>query len=87
MNTRSVFDELLVLQYQSGDQKALDLLVKRYHAKLCRHAFWYTKDLDGAKDVVQESWRVIVNKMDGLRDPRAFESWVMSIVTRSVRSF
>lgn len=82
MTTQSVFDELLVLQYQSGDIKALDLLVKRYHTKLCRHAFWYIKDLDVAKDVVQEAWSVIIDKMGGLRDPKAFESWAMCIVTR-----
>lgn len=77
-----IVDSLLVLSYQSGDKKALALLVKRWHKRLCRHAFRYTKDMDEAKDVVQDSWRVILNKLHSLRDTNCFGSWVMTIVTR-----
>ncbi|WP_299530730.1 RNA polymerase sigma factor [Ulvibacterium sp.] len=87
MNPNKIFDALLVLQSQSGSKKALGLLVKRYHGKLCRHSYWYTHDLDAAKDIVQDSWSVIITKLPNIRDPNAFGSWAMRIVTRKSLDF
>lgn len=87
MNPNKIFDALLVLQYQSGDKKALGLLVKRHHTKLCRHSYWYTHDLDAAKDIVQDSWSIIITKLGSIRDPNAFGSWAMRIVTRKSLDF
>ncbi len=81
-NTDKIFDGLLVLQYQAGNKKALDLLVNRYQLKLCRHSYWYTRDHDAAKDIVQDSWSVILKKMEGLKAPNSFGNWAMRIVTR-----
>ncbi len=82
MKPQKVFDSFLVLQYQAGHKKALELLVKRHHKRLCRHAYWYIHDLDTSKDIVQDSWRTIVKKLYGLKDPNSFASWSMRIVTR-----
>lgn len=87
MSSNKIFDALLVLQYQSGDKKALGLLVKRHHTKLCRHSYWYTHDLDAAKDIVQDSWSIIITKLGSIRDPNAFGSWAMRIVTRKSLDF
>ena len=81
-NTKKIFDSLLVLQYQSGNKKALSILVNRHHPKLCKHAFWYTHDMDISKDIVQDSWSIIMRKIDSLRDPNSFGSWALRIVTR-----
>lgn len=81
-DTKKIFDALLILQYQSGNKKALSILVNRHHPRLCKHAFWYTHDMDVARDVVQDSWSVILKKIDTLRDPNLFGSWALRIVTR-----
>ena len=81
-DTNKIFDALLVLQYQSGNKKAFSLLVKRYHLKMCKHAYWYLHDLDISQDIVQESWGIIYKKMGNLRDANSFGSWAMRIVTR-----
>lgn len=86
-NTNKIFDALLVLQYKSGDKKALGLLVKRYHKKLCRHSNWYVKDADVAQDIVQDCWDVIIHKINSLRDANMFECWAMRIVTRKSLDF
>ncbi len=83
MKTQKVFDSFLVLQYQSGNKKALELLVSRHHKKLCRHAFWYVHDFDTSKDIVQDCWGTIINKLYGLKDPDSFGSWARRIVTRN----
>jgi len=87
MTPNKIFDALLVLQYQSGDKKALGMLVKRYHNRFCSHANWYLCDLDASKDVVQDCWGIIMNKVGSLRDPNSFSSWAMRIVTRKSIDF
>ena len=77
-----IFDALLVLKCQSGDRKALSLLINRWHVRLCRQASWYTKDLEEAKDIVQDSWRIIIQKIHSLKDADRFGSWATTIVTR-----
>ena len=77
-----IFDGLLVLQYQNGDKKALALLVKRWHVKMCKQAYWYTKNLDIAKDIAQDSWGVILKNMYSIKDTNSFGSWALTIVNR-----
>jgi len=87
MTPNKIFDALLVLQYQAGDKKALGMLVKRHHNRFCSHANWYLFDLDTSKDVVQDCWGIIMNKLSDLKDPNSFSSWAMRIVTRKSIDF
>lgn len=82
-----IFDGLLVLQYRSGVRKALSILVNKYHNKLCKHSYWYTHDVNASKDIVQDCWAIIIKKLDGLKDPNLFGSWVFRIVTRRSLDF
>lgn len=79
---RKVFDGLLVLQCQNGDKKAFSLLVQRWHPKLCKQAFFYSKDKEIAKDIVQDSWKIIIKKIYSLKEPNSFGSWALTIVNR-----
>ena len=87
MAKEKVFDALLVLQYRSGNKKALGLLVKRHHHQMCRHSYSFTRDIDSSKDIVQDCWSIIINKIDFLKDPNVFGSWAMRIVTRKSLDF
>ncbi len=78
-----IFDSLLVLQCQSGNKKAMTLLVKRWHKKLCKQAYWYTQDVEISKDIAQDSWSKIITKIKHLKDPNSFGSWALTIVTRN----
>ncbi len=77
-----IVDSWLVLNYQTGHKKSLAILVKRWHSKFCKQAYYYAKDIDIAKDIAQDSWRVIINKMNTLEDTNKFGSWGLAIVTR-----
>jgi RNA polymerase sigma factor (sigma-70 family) len=81
-NTDKIFDEWLVLQYRSGHNKALSLLAKRWNQKIIRQAYWHTQNLDASKDIAQESWYVIVRRINGLRDPQRFGVWALSITSK-----
>ena len=65
----------------------MELLVNRYHNKMCSHAYWYLHDFDTAQDIVQDCWGTIINKLHGLKDPNSFGSWAMRIVTRRSLDF
>jgi RNA polymerase sigma-70 factor (ECF subfamily) len=73
-------DGMLVLRYQTGDTTALPLLVKRWHKKFCNKAFWTVKDADIAKDIAQDSWKTIIEKINNLKDVNSFGTWASRIV-------
>ncbi len=75
-------DELLVLDWQSGDEKALRLLFDRWHTRLVRCARRLTQNDDGAADVVQETWLAMIRGIQSLDDPKTFPRWAYRIVTR-----
>lgn len=78
--TNLLNDSWLIEKYQSGQNSALALLVKRWHLKFCKQAYWYTRDYDSAKDIAQESWVIVIKKIDDLKDTKKFGSWALSIV-------
>ncbi|WP_046745837.1 RNA polymerase sigma factor [Kordia zhangzhouensis] len=72
----------LVRQYVLGNSEALTQLVKRFHKRFCNHAYYIVKDVEVAKDIAQDSWNVIMNKISKLQDPTQFKSWSLRIVHR-----
>lgn len=62
-NLENLTDTNLVLAYQSGNKKAFNVLVKKWHLQFCKFAFWMVKDADVAKDIAQESWKVIFDSL------------------------
>jgi len=73
-------DALLILQYRAGNTEVLSRLVKRHHKRFCEKAYWITKDKEMAKDVAQESWIIIINKLHTLEHPDSFRSWALRII-------
>lgn len=80
MKSNQSIDEELVEAYKAGDKSALATLVKRWHKVFCDKAYWLVKDKDAAKDIAQDSWTVIIQKIDTLNDPKQFKYWAFRIV-------
>lgn len=80
MKINPEIDEKLVLAYKAGDKKALAALVKRWHKLFCDKAYWLVKDKDVAKDIAQDSWTIIIHKIDRLKEPKQFKYWAYRIV-------
>tara|TARA_R100001369_G_scaffold30604_1_gene54434 strand:+ start:666 stop:1217 length:552 start_codon:yes stop_codon:yes gene_type:complete len=80
LKTDQSIDDTLVVAYRAGDKSALALLVKRWHKLFCDKAYWMVKDKDAAKDIAQDSWTVIIKKLDSLKDPKQFKYWAYRIV-------
>ncbi|PTX62627.1 RNA polymerase sigma-70 factor (ECF subfamily) [Kordia periserrulae] len=80
--TNDMSDSDLVAQYVQGNQQALAVLVKRFHKTFCNHAYWIVNDADVAKDIAQDSWKLIIDKVETLQKPARFKSWALRIVHR-----
>jgi len=77
-----IADELLVLDWQSGDERALRTLFDRWHPRLVGYARRLTQSEDGAADVVQEAWLAMLRGIRRLEDAKTFPRWAYRIVTR-----
>jgi RNA polymerase sigma-70 factor (ECF subfamily) len=85
--TGHIEDELLVLRCQGGDSEAFDALVRRWHARLWRHALRLTGSPEAAGDVVQETWAGVIRGLASLRIPSTFPGWVYRIATNKSRDW
>jgi len=73
-------DRFLILRYREGNAAVLPVLVKRYHKIFCEKAYWITKDKEIAKDIAQEGWIIIMNKLHTLENPDSFKSWAFRVI-------
>jgi RNA polymerase sigma-70 factor (ECF subfamily) len=76
-----IYERVLVVRCQAGDEAALAELVQRYSARL---AYFLRKVLgaaraDQADDLLQEVWLAVFRQLPRLADPQAFRAWVYRI--------
>jgi len=70
-----------------GDVEAFARLVRRWHARLLRHARYFTRDTEAAQDVAQDTWMAIVRGIRALHDPAHFRAWAFHIVANKARDW
>ena len=71
-----------VLRAQSGDEEALNELLKAIQEPLYRYIFNLVREQHLAEDILQEVFIRIYRKLGWLREPRVFRSWAYQIATR-----
>jgi len=69
-----------VLRAQAGDEDSLRGLIRLWTPRLVRHATRMVRDVNAARDVVQESWVSMARSLGSLDDPRRFGPWAYRIV-------
>jgi RNA polymerase sigma-70 factor (ECF subfamily) len=77
----NIEDQLLVMDAQDGDVRAMEQLVSRWQKRLWQHAFRLTSDNQAAWDVTQQSWLGIIKGLRKLHDPANFKAWAYRITT------
>ena len=77
-----LFDELLVVKAQQGDERALERLYLRWNNRLVRSARRYCGAEDTASDLAQECWIAILRGIGSLRDPTRFRSYAFTVLHR-----
>lgn len=74
-------DQLLVMEAQDGDVRAMEALARRWQKRLWRHALSLTDDPEAAWDVTQQTWLGIIKGLRRLNDPARFRAWAYRITT------
>jgi RNA polymerase sigma-70 factor (ECF subfamily) len=74
-----IYDALLVVRAQAGDQAAFVELVERYSPKLRYFMKKLLASADGADDALQDVWLDVFRHLPRLNDPQAFVAWLYRV--------
>ena len=77
-----LYEQVLVLRCQTGDEAAFAQLVERYGPRLRYYLQKAFGRRDGAEDAWQDVWFTVFRKVRGLADPGAFTPWLYQIARR-----
>ncbi|MCA8913632.1 MAG: RNA polymerase sigma factor [Planctomycetes bacterium] len=72
-------DEALIRQAQQGDHDAFGRLVERYYRAAYASAYGVLGNASDAEEIAQETFVQVFEKLDRLREPGAFTSWIWRI--------
>jgi RNA polymerase sigma-70 factor (ECF subfamily) len=72
-------DEALFDKYRTGDRTALARLVRRYQVPLYNFALRQVRSGSGAEDLVQETFRRVVQHANHFERAAPFKAWIYAI--------
>lgn len=70
---------LLVVRSQTGDSRACEELVYRYHDRVRYYVERLWGSTNGAADLVQDVWLEVIRGLGRLRHPGSFKPWLYRI--------
>ncbi|NKF21792.1 RNA polymerase sigma factor RpoE [Solimonas marina] len=82
----TVSDEQLVVRAQEGDQRAFELLVRKYQHKIVQLVSRLVGDGD-APDVAQETFIRAYRALNGFRGQSAFYTWLYRIGINTAKNY
>jgi RNA polymerase sigma-70 factor (ECF subfamily) len=74
-----LYESVLVLRCQTGDERAFVEIVGRYHCRLRSFLRQMLRDEHAAEDVLQDVWLDVFRKIHTLRDAGAFVGWLFQV--------
>ncbi|HYK74444.1 MAG TPA: sigma-70 family RNA polymerase sigma factor [Pseudoneobacillus sp.] len=77
----------LVKKAQRGDEKAFLSLFHQYEEDIYRTAFVYVKNQNDALDIVQETAYRSFSKINTLKNPQYFKTWLIKITINAALDF
>ena len=76
----------LLVRFRSGDERALEVLVRRHAPALHRLATAILGDNVLADDVVQETWLAALRGLEGFQGRSSVRSWLLAICANTART-
>jgi RNA polymerase sigma-70 factor (ECF subfamily) len=73
---QTIYEPVLVLRCQLGDERAFAEIVGRYHRRVHYYLRKMLGSADRADDAMQELWIDVFRSIPKLRDASAFSSWL-----------
>ncbi len=77
----------LVRRARSGDQEAFGELVRTYHARVYGLAYRMVNNMDDAKELEQQTWIKVWNKLHTFKEDAQFFTWLYRIGTNTCLDF
>ncbi len=74
-----LYEQVLVLRCQAGDDDAFTEIVRRYHDRLGYYVRRLLGEAGRADDVLQDVWLAVFRKLPRLRSPGALSVWLYRI--------
>jgi RNA polymerase sigma-70 factor (ECF subfamily) len=74
-----IFERLLVVRAQAGDEAAFSELVERFSPRLRYFLRKMLSSADGAEDALQDVWLDVLRHLPRLADPQALVAWLYRI--------
>lgn len=72
-------DQALVARYRRGDREAFAELVVRYQRPIYNAAFWILRSVDDARDIAQDVFLRVAERLDEFDSQHRFFSWIYRI--------
>jgi len=79
--------EEVILKAMNGDEEAFSQIYNTYNKYIFFMAFQYYGNRDIAEDIVQEVFIKVHNKIDTLKNPKSFNSWMYAITFRTCNNY
>ena len=79
-------DAELLAHAQRGDERALNLLVRRHQGGVYRFLLNFLRDEDQAADAAQNTFLRAIRRLDGFRGDSSFRTWLFSIARNEALS-
>jgi RNA polymerase sigma-70 factor (ECF subfamily) len=87
-STDRLYERVLVLRCQAGDEAAFAELMERYQPRLRYYLRKMLRDVQGAEDALQDVWLAVFRAVSRLADVGAFRAWLYRIARdRALRQF
>ncbi len=74
-----LYEQVLVLRCQTGDDAAFAELLERYDKRLGHYVRRLLHPAESVEDVLQDTWLAVYRKLPELRDPGAFKVWLYRV--------
>ncbi len=87
MHKQENSDENLVKAYLRGDQKSLDVLVKRYFRQIYFFVLKYARTPQDSEDITQEVFLKVWRHLKRFDQKKSFRAWVFTIAKNSALDF
>jgi RNA polymerase sigma-70 factor, ECF subfamily len=84
--TAPVDEGELLARLRSGDERAFEELVERYHGTMLGVARTYVKSAAVAEEVVQEAWLGVLNGIDRFERRSSLKTWILRILVNTAIS-
>jgi RNA polymerase sigma-70 factor (ECF subfamily) len=76
----------LARRLRSGDERAMRVLVERYHGAMVNLAKLYARNRASAEEIVQDSWVAVIEGIGRFEGRSSLKTWLFAIVANKARS-